>query len=243
MKFNKKILFLVILFLFFLLVFNINNVLASDIEEEQNTFSCTSLIDNSTLTFTNELNSTVPDFINNFNNILENGRYCIFYKNSKYYMLAFEDTTIGMGGITYSDFSTGFLYFNENSKIRCVNFPATVYLYQNDEWLRQGNVLDFSIVPSGNPGLYSYSSDKLCYTAMNIYADENKNTVAYSAGINFFHPPQLQKMELEMLGEVIQAENPLVEVVELLPLIIVIVVSLVGLRLAWKQLKQLLKRA
>lgn len=77
------------------------------------------------------------------------------------------------------------------------------------------------------------------YPMCTVYANDSLN----ENEILFHLPVPVSPLKLEMMGEVIKANNPLVEIIHILPMILVVVVCLVGFRKGLVMLETLLRHS
>lgn len=112
---------------------------------------------------------------------------------------------------------------------------CTVYKYD-------GN--DFIAIPEDEMSYWgSNSFFQFSYNGRNIEVAYSTLDILNEDGSVFFRQPEVEKMVLAPVLEVVEMDKVLIQIIQILPMILVVVVSLVGLRKGWQVLSKLLHRA
>lgn len=214
MKLNNKIFILFLLTLFALLFFNVKSVFA---------------VETHTFTGLDGKNYTVPLQITSDPNDIYCARAIFIMGNDLILWLAGPD---------------GYFYSTSTNNVFKCSAGSYYYKIVDGEW----SYIDYRDPNKGYANPYEF-----IYFTHDVYSNVSKTSVSYEGMGNFFLPvtePEIPEetettpaLDLEILGQVIQTETPLAEILSILPLIIVVVVSLVGLRKALQMLLTLLRKS
>lgn len=173
------------------------------------------------------------DYSLNYDSVFDNKCFVIVHSNyyNCFMAYSFNDS------VQY--FNLGYkLYVGEDNRIKFSNgsefidINHTVYKYKNDTWVHSdtgddGSTLDLKYFPNGSNSSFLYCP----YTIYNI-----------DGSIFFRIAPQVQGIVAQQV-ETVKMSQTLVEVIALLPMILVVLVSLVGLRKGLKMLETFLRQS
>lgn len=217
MKLQNKILLMLIIAFSFILFFNISNVKAS--------------------------NDIIPTRIENetlFNLIYETDEYL----SGNYVFYIAHPTN------SSSELTVMFLKYSDDLKVYVDNFSGSEYrVYYNKSvqrvnysYYKNGTTLNKNWSGNASSDTFGYSSTAEFYSNFDIYNDNTYTTL-------FFQVPVVEEPTQETQGIIAplldqqKMEETTLQIRVIIPLIIVVVVSFLGLRKALKMLSQILHRS
>lgn len=169
----------------------------------------------------NETNINLADLPFDYKN--ENAHFVIAYSNKGgyYFLIYYIGADFQKFYCVPNDYIT--TYNTNGNEIKDGSVKLCDYDMSSESW---GSVKNW--------GATSIYNSYIVFSSDDVYTSDGKI---------FFQKPELEKMILAPVLEIVEMDKVLVQIIQILPMILVVVVSLVGLRKGWQVLSKLLHQA